>query len=62
MKGEVTVKTEERKLPTGIQSFEKLREEVEWLRMENAILKKLNALIQEEEESDQETKQESSEN
>jgi len=42
--------------------LEKLREEVEWLRMENAILKKLNALIQEEEESEQETKQESSEN
>ena len=42
--------------------FEKLREEVEWLRMENAILKKLNALIQEEEESEQETKLESSEN
>ena len=41
--------------------LEKLREEVEWLRMENAILKKLNALIQEE-ESEQETKQESSEN
>ena len=42
--------------------LEKLKEEVEWLRMENAILKKLNALIQEEEESEQETKQESSEN
>ena len=42
--------------------FEKLREEVEWLRMENAILKKLNALIQEEEESEQGTKLESSEN
>lgn len=42
--------------------LEKLREEVEWLRMENAILKKLNALIQEEEESEQETKPESSEN
>ena len=42
--------------------LEKLREEVEWLRMENAILKKLNALIQEEEESEQETKLESSEN
>ena len=42
--------------------LEKLREEVEWLRMENAILKKLNALIQEEEESEQGTKLESSEN
>ena len=42
--------------------LEKLREEVEWLRMENAILKKLNALIQEEEKSEQETKLESSEN
>ena len=42
--------------------LEKLREEVEWLRMENAILKKLNALIQEEEKSEQGTKLESSEN
>lgn len=42
--------------------LEKLREENEWLRMENAILKKLNALVLEEEESEQETKPESSEN
>lgn len=42
--------------------LEKLREENEWLRMENAILKKLNALVLEEEESEQEIKQESSEN
>jgi len=42
--------------------LEKLREENEWLRMENAILKKLNALVLEEEESEQETKPKSSEN
>lgn len=42
--------------------LEKLREENEWLRMENAILKKLNALVLEEEESEQETKPASSEN
>ena len=37
-------------------------QENQWLRMENAILKKLNALIQEEEESEQGIKPESSEN
>ena len=44
--------------------LEKLRDEVQDLRMENAILKKLNALIQEREaeESGLETNQESSEN
>ena len=44
--------------------LEKLRDEVQYLRMENAILKKLNALIQEreEEESGLEINQESSEN
>lgn len=48
---------------TGPKSeLDRLREEVEWLRMENAILKKLNALVQEEEESGQETKQGSPEN
>ena len=42
--------------------LEKLREENEYLKMENAILKKLRALIREEEKSGQNSRQESSEN
>lgn len=57
----MTKKQKEKQI-TEKSELEKLREENEYLRMENAILKKLRALIREEEKSGQNSRQESSEN
>lgn len=55
-KGRSTLKKETKKVTPVEGSVEALREEIERLRMENAYLKKLNALVQSKEKLQNETK------
>jgi len=55
-KGRPSMKKETKKTPSVKGSIEELQAELERLRMENAYLKKLNALVQNKEKSRNETK------